>query len=179
MSSPASRLAALLGLIAALLVCAPAQAADPAASFAQVLNAARSQQQLPALPVSKALASPQAKMYSAMNDARSRSGVRGVAISRSLTMASTRYAQALASHHLFQHARRIRTSNAFSVVGEILARSPGRRPSIDPVVKAWIDSPIHRPILLGSEYQAVGLGMSTARYDGKWWTVWVVRFGKF
>jgi uncharacterized protein YkwD len=179
MSSPARRLAALLALSAALMVCAPAQAADPSASLTQALNAARSDQRLPALPVAKALASPQAKMYAAINDARTRNGLAGVAISRTLTVASTRYARALASHHLFQHARRIRTSNAFAVVGEILARSPGRRPNIDPVVNAWIDSPIHRPIILGSEFQAVGLAMAEARYDGQVWTVWVARFGKF
>jgi uncharacterized protein YkwD len=46
------------------------------------------------------------------------------------------------------------------------------------VVTAWIDSPAHRPILLGGEYQAVGLGMAEAKYGGQWWTVWVVRFGK-
>src|SRR5438105_6686380 len=137
MPSPAQRLAVLLALAAALLVCVPAQAADPSHSLAQALNAGRSVQRLAALPVSKALASPQAKMYAAMNDARLRSGIPAAAISRSLTIAASRYAQDLASHHLFQHARRIRTSRAFSVVGEILARSPGRRPSIDPVVNAW------------------------------------------
>jgi len=157
----------------------PAQAATgDAGSLTQILNAGRSVQKLPALPASMALASPQAKMYAAMNAARTRSGLQPAAISRSLTIASTRYAQTLASHHLFQHATRIRTSRAFSLVGEILARSPGRRPSIDPVVNAWIDSPIHRPILLGGQYQAVGLAMAEAKYDGQWWTVWVVRFGK-
>jgi uncharacterized protein YkwD len=178
MTSPASRLAVLGALAAALFACAPAQAVDSTPSFTQVLNAGRSVQQLPPLPASKALATPEARMYAAMNDARARHGLPAVAVSRTLTIASNRYAKTLASHHLFQHARQIRTSSAYAVVGEILARSPGKRPSIDPVVNAWVDSPAHRPILLGAEYQAVGLGMIQARYGGQVWTVWVVRFGK-
>jgi uncharacterized protein YkwD len=179
MTTSARRLATLLALITALVAyAAPAQAFSSSNSLAQVLNASRAVQRQPALPVSQALASPQAKMYAAMNAARTRSGLPAASISRILTIASTRYAQALANHHLFQHASKIRTSNRFSVVGEILARSPGRSPSIDPVVNAWLDSPIHRPILLGGQYQSVGLGMAEARYGGKWWTVWVVRFGQ-
>jgi len=179
MTTSARRLATLLALFAALVAyAAPAQAAGPSSSLAQVLNAARSLQRQPPLPAAQALASPQAKMYVAMNAARARNGLPEASISRTLTIASTKYAQALAKHHLFQHASKIRTSNRFKVVGEILARSPGKRPSIDPVVNAWLDSAVHRPILLGSQYQSVGLGMAEARYDGHWWTVWVVRFGE-
>jgi uncharacterized protein YkwD len=179
MTTSARRRATLLALFAALIAyAAPAQASDSSDSLAQVLNASRAGQRQPALPVSQALASPQAKMYAAMNAARTERGVPAASISRILTVASTKYAQALAKHHAFQHASKIRTSNRFAVVGEILARSPGRRPSIDPVVSAWLDSAIHRPILLGGQYQSVGLGMAEARYGGQWWTVWVVRFGQ-
>jgi uncharacterized protein YkwD len=180
MHSSALRLATCLALLlTALLFSASAQAADTPTALAQALNAGRSVQRLPALPVAKAASSPQAQMFSAMNAARARNGVPVAGISKSLTVASTRYAQTLAKEHLFQHATRIRTSRAYSVVGEILARSPGKRASIDPIVQAWLDSPVHRPILLGSEFQQVGLGMSYGKYDGQWWTVWVVRFGKF
>jgi uncharacterized protein YkwD len=178
MTTSARRLATLLALITALVAyAAPAQASSSSNSLAQVLNASRAVQRQPALPVSQALASPQAKMYAAMNAARTRSGLPAASISRILTIASTRYAQALAKHHLFQHAAKIR-SRGFSVVGEILARSPGRSPMIDPIVNAWLDSPVHRPILLGGQYQSVGLGMAEARYGGQQWTVWVVRFGE-
>jgi uncharacterized protein YkwD len=178
MTTSARRLATLLALITALVAyAAPAQASSPTDSLAQALNAARAVQRQPALPVSQALASPQAKMYAAMNDARTRDGLPAASISRKLTIASTKYAQALAKHHLFQHAAKIR-SRGFSVVGEILARSPGRSPMIDPIVNAWLDSPVHRPILLGGQYQSVGLGMAEARYGGQQWTVWVVRFGE-
>jgi uncharacterized protein YkwD len=159
MRSPARRLAILLALGAALLVGAPAQAA-------------------PHTAVPLTLSGPQARMYEAMNAARARNGLPGVAVSRTLMAASARYAETLAKHHVFQHASRIRTSRAFSRVGEILARSPGRRAMIDPIVDAWIASPDHRPILLGGQFQAVGLAMAKARYDGQWWTVWVVRFGE-
>jgi uncharacterized protein YkwD len=157
MSTPAHRIAALAALIAALLVSAPAHAAKPHKA---------------------ALAGPQAQMFNAMNAARTRNGLRPVTFSKTLTAASTHYARTLAVEHLFQHATRIRTSRVFSLVGEILARSPGSRPMIGPVVNAWVDSPIHRPILLGAEYQSVGLGMTKARYGNQVWTVWVVRFGK-
>ena len=178
MTTSARRFATALALITALLASqAPAQA-SAANSLADALNAARALQRQPALPVSEALASPQAKMYAAMNGARARNGLPAASISRILTVASTKYAQALAKHHLFQHASKIRTSNAFAVVGEILARSPGQQPNIDPVVNAWLASPIHRPILLGGQYQSVGLGMARARYGGQVWTVWVVRFGE-
>jgi uncharacterized protein YkwD len=178
MTTSARRLATLLALFAALVAyAAPAQAANSSDALAQVLNAARALQREPALPVSQALASPQAKMYAAMNAARTRNGLPAAAISRKLTVASTKYAQALAKHHLFQHATKIR-SRGFSVVGEILARSPGRNPMIDAIVNAWLESPVHRPILLGGQYQSVGLGMAKARYGGQQWTVWVVRFGE-
>jgi uncharacterized protein YkwD len=176
MRTLAPRLATCLALlVTALLFTASAQAD----TLSQALNAGRSVERLPALPATKAAASPQAQMFAAMNAARSRNGVPAAGISKSLTVASTRYAQTLAKEHLFQHATRIRTSRAYSVVGEILARSPGKRASIDPIVQAWLDSPVHRPILLGGEFQQVGLGMSYGKYGGQWWTVWVVRFGKF
>ena len=178
MTSSARRLASLLALVTALVAyAAPAHAADAPDSLAQALNAARAVQRQPALPVSQALASPQAKMYAAMNAARTRNGLPAASISRTLTVASTKYAQALAKHHLFQHAAKIR-SKGFSVVGEILARSPGRGLMIDQIVNAWLESPVHRPILLGGQYQSVGLGMAKARYGGQSWTVWVVRFGE-
>jgi len=157
MSTPAHRIAALACVAATLFVSAPAHAAGTG---------------------KLRLAGPQAQMFNAMNAARVRSGLRPVSVSKTLTAASTSYAKSLAAHHAFQHATRIRTSRAFSVVGEILARSPGKRPMIGPIVDAWIDSPIHRPILLGAEYQSVGLGMTQARYGGQVWMVWVVRFGK-
>lgn len=168
----------MLAVLTSVLVSSASATAGPTDTLAQALNAGRAVQKLPALPASQASASPPAKMFQAINAARSRNGLAPVSISRSLTVASTRYARVLASHHLFQHARQIRTSRAFSLVGEILARSPGRSPSIDPVVSAWLQSPVHRPILLGAEFQAVGLGMTQGKYDGQWWTVWVVRFGK-
>ena len=159
MNAPARRLTVLLVLGVALLVGAPAQAHAHGSG-------------------TSTLAGPAAKMYAAMNAARTRNGLQPAAVSRSLTAACTRYAGTLAKNHLFQHANRIRTSRAFSLVGEILARSPGSRPMIGPVVNAWIASPEHRPILLGGQYQSVGVGMAKARYGGQVWTVWVVRFGK-
>ncbi|MFL5885642.1 MAG: CAP domain-containing protein [Thermoleophilaceae bacterium] len=178
MISRTLRLAAPLALVLGIAFAGPAAQAAVTSPLAQALNAGRAVQKLPALPAAKVGATPQAKMFQAINGARARNGLSQVSISRSLTVASTRYARVLGSRHLFQHARQIRTSRAFSLVGEILARSPGRNPSIDPVVSAWLQSPVHRPILLGSEFQAVGLGMTQAKYDGQWWTVWVVRFGK-
>ena len=157
MNAPARTLAVLLVLGVALLVGAPAQARAHGGTT---------------------LAGPAAKMYAAMNAARTRNGLKPAGVSRSLTAACTQYAETLAKNHLFQHANRIRTSRAFSLVGEILARSPGSRPMIGPVVNAWIASPEHRPILLGGQYQSVGVGMAKARYGSEVWTVWVVRFGK-
>lgn len=155
MSSRVQRVAALLCAAAALLPATTAHAAAPSVT----------------------LSGPTARMYEAINAARARSGLPAVAYSKSLAAASTRYAGVLGSHHAFQHASRIGRAH-YKVVGEILARSTGRHASIGPVVDAWLESPVHRPILLGAEFRSVGLGMVHARYGGGWWTVWVVRFGK-
>jgi uncharacterized protein YkwD len=177
MTSRVIRLAIPLALAAGLALGGSAQAVSPPTTVAQALNAARIARGLPTLPQSQVLATAPAKMYEALNAARVRNGVPPFTISESLTLATTHWARICARRKLFQHARVLMVPG-FSLVGDILARAPGKKPAVKAVADAWMASPEHSPIILDRHFTTMGVAVAAARYGRKWWMVWDVRFGK-
>jgi uncharacterized protein YkwD len=112
------------------------------------------------------------RMVAKINKVRAKHGVRQVRTARSLERACRQYAHRLSRTSQLVHAGRLWT-RPYVRVGEILGRMPGGRPGVGAIVRAWLASPTHRPILLGHEYGHVGVGAK--RRNGA--TVWVVRFG--
>jgi uncharacterized protein YkwD len=110
-----------------------------------------------------------------VNRIRRAHGLRALAISARLTNAATAHAQALAAAGQFTHAWPT-TGKAFSswirgfypargygswIAGEnLLWASPGFVPAS--AVQQWLNSPVHRRVLLSSSWREVGIGVVTA-----------------
>src|SRR4051794_24809510 len=95
-----------------------------------------------------AAASPNSVMLKRINNARKRHGLAPVRLSKSISRSSQSYANTLARESLFQHAVHP-SARGFGSVAEILGLAWGTCRARC-VVRAWVHSPVHRAILLGS-----------------------------
>ena len=116
----------------------------------------------------RASASPATKMLAKINAARAAHGLPAVHPSRTLTARCRSYARRMARTGQWRHAR-----NAGAA--EILAYTR-RGPQVNWTVRAWLGSPVHRRVLLGSRYRRVGIAMHKGRIRGGRANIWVVRF---
>jgi uncharacterized protein YkwD len=93
-------------------------------------------------------------------------------MSKPLTQAATRYARQMATRDFFSHVSpdgstlrdRILASGWVTLrcswhIGEVLAWGGGAYARASWVIGAWMQSAEHRPILLGPDYWAVGVGV--------------------
>jgi uncharacterized protein YkwD len=125
-----------------------------------------------------ALAGPSsARMVTAINAARAHHGLRPLHVAAPIAHASTAYARRLASNGRFKHARPARIGH-YRVDAEILGLAPGKGGMTTGIVRAWLKSRVHRPILLSRRYDHVGVGVARGRMNGRTSVFWVVRFGR-
>jgi uncharacterized protein YkwD len=103
-----------------------------------------------------------------VNKARTASGLRGFAWNRSLARAATRHARDMSRRRYFAHqrpggpslARRARAAGFRGRhVGEAIAYGCGSLATPASIVRAWLNSPPHRAILLSGRAR-VGIGVS-------------------
>ena len=118
---------------------------------------------------------PPSLLVSKINEVREAHGVRPARHSRSLSKSSSAFARYLARTHQFGHSSRIRASNRFSKLGELLALTP-RRVRKRRMLNLWLQSPSHRAVLLDPAFRYVGVGRG--RYGGARAVVWTVHFGR-
>jgi uncharacterized protein YkwD len=132
-----------------------------------------------ALPVvSSAAATPaENEMVEQVNAVRSGQGLRPLRAEPRLGRSAGRYAQWMLRHDYFGHLERIRAASGFSLVGENLAWHTGLRPRVAGTVRAWLDSPPHRALMLSSRFRWIGAGMARGRLDGLISTTWVLHLG--
>lgn len=131
---------------------------------------------VPAAPA--AADSPIAKMIREVNAYRQHRGVRPLWPSRSLVHSSNRYAHRMMRSGYFGHSSRIQASGSFRRLGEIIEMHRGRRSNVSGALRAWINSPGHRAILLDNSFTYVGAGKATGRFHGRRTTMWVMHFGR-
>jgi uncharacterized protein YkwD len=131
-----------------------------------------------ALLPGSAVASTRGSMLAQINSVRAYVGVHPLRASRALNGSSSRYATTLMRHDYFGHASRIRAGGRFRLLGEILEMHRGTRPQIGATVRAWLNSPGHRRVLLDPRFYWIGLGRSTGRFAGHRTTIWVGQFGR-
>ena len=112
-------------------------------------------------------------MVDTINRARAKHGAPALRHNASLSRSAKRYARHLLRTGKFGHAGRIRADGGFTHLGELLARHRGREPRRSRTVRAWLQSPGHRPVLLGNQFRLVGVG----RVKGRRRTIWVVHMG--
>ena len=102
-------------------------------------------------------------------------GLRPVAVSGRITRSSHTYAQYMLAHDVWAHASHIKV-RGFRRVGEILGMAPAHV-TIAQVVEAWLQSPVHRSVMLDPRFRYFGIASATGSFQGEKATVWVVRFG--
>jgi uncharacterized protein YkwD len=130
-----------------------------------------------ALIPASAPASPRTSMLSQINAVRASMGIHPLRLSSALNGSSSRYAHRLMSRDYFGHASRIQASGRFRMLGEILEMHRGTRPQVGATLRAWLNSPPHRRVLLDRRFYWVGLGRAAGSFHGRRTTIWVGHFG--
>ena len=130
------------------------------------------------VPTASSAATPKQRMKTAINAARAANGVPPVRTYRPLMRTSSRYAKFMIANDVWAHASNPATGASYSRVGEILGMTTTPGPAPRAIVRAWLESPAHRPILLDRRYRCVGIGLEHGNMDGLMSWVWVVRLGR-
>jgi uncharacterized protein YkwD len=100
-----------------------------------------------------------------LNDARAQYGLAPVRSYRALNRAADRHSGDMLRSDFFDHPssdgtpfdRRVRHFFDAGMVGETLAAIPQRRGGADAVVRLWLDSGVHRAILLEPGFRRIGV----------------------
>jgi len=172
-------LLAVVAILAALLVAAPAASA---ARGCQSANASVKKASNRAL-VRATLC--------VLNAQRSRYDLRPLRLSRKLSKAARRHSRAMARRRFFSHTspngtdfvERIRRSGYLSgarswSVGENIAWGSGDRSTVRAIGDAWMDSPPHRANILSSSYRAIGIGIALGTPVGGPGATYTTDFGR-
>jgi uncharacterized protein YkwD len=124
-----------------------------------------------------AKATPESKLLAAINEARAEHGLAELEASKSLSRSAKRFGRRLMRTGRFGHAARPQVSRRFATAAEVLGFTHGwsRRPG--KVVRMWLSSAGHSPILLSPDYRYVGGAPVRGRFGGGRATIWVVQFG--
>jgi uncharacterized protein YkwD len=129
-------------------------------------------------------------LFRAINAVRTSHGLRPIAISRGLRAAAERHSHDMMWRGYFAHTsptgstltQRVMTSGFVTYgpwwAGETLAWGCGTRGDPTRVVRAWLNSPEHRAIILSSRYHLVGIGRAYGTFLGyPGASVWTVDWG--
>jgi uncharacterized protein YkwD len=100
-----------------------------------------------------------------LNDARAQYGLPQLHSARGLNRAADRHSRDMLRSDFFDHPssdgtpfdRRVRRYQNASMVGETLAALPQRRGGADAVVRLWLDSAVHRSIILDGGFKRIGV----------------------
>jgi uncharacterized protein YkwD len=130
-----------------------------------------------AVPHQAAAHGNQQRMLHALNAVRAQHGLAHFHGSASLHRSATAYARWMLRSEYFGHLGRIRASGRFARLGEALAWHSGGRARVHRTVRAWMNSPPHRALILHAGFRWVGAGMVRGRFTGRRATAWVLHFG--
>jgi uncharacterized protein YkwD len=117
------------------------------------------------------------RMVTAVNEVRAQHGLPALHGSKSLHRSARRYAKWMLRADYFGHLSRIRASSRFSLLGENLAWHSGRRPRVRRALRGWMNSPLHRALILHPGFRWLGAGAAPGRLGGRTVTAWVLHFG--
>lgn len=123
-----------------------------------------------------AYASP-SPMIDQINGVRSVYGLHKLRYSRSLSRSSLRYGLYMLHTGRFSHASRIRASNRFSRLGEILALTPSWQINRTHTILTWLFSRSHRNVMLSRSFRYVGAARVQGYLGGREATLWTVQLG--
>jgi uncharacterized protein YkwD len=123
-------------------------------------------------PAASALTSTENSMAQSLSHVRQDKRLAGVQVSPALSRACRSYAAYMMRHGRWAHAQRR------GKTGEILAVWPGRTGGPSQIVRAWLNSPTHRRVILNGHFTRVGVASRYGRFRGRLATLWVVRFAR-
>lgn len=117
-----------------------------------------------------------------LNHARAHYGLRAVHDDARMDDAASTYSRTMARRGIVAHgawsSRVAVASRRAQSIGEVL----GWRAPADPrseaawLVRAWLGSPVHRPIVLGAGFRRVGIGRATGSIGGAPSAIYAVDF---
>src|SRR5918999_1636113 len=116
-------------------------------------------------------------LVDALNEVRHRHGLRPLRVSPPLMHSAGRLAGMLIEQDLLAHVGGVDLPGRFRARGEALAMHRGWRPQARRTVRAWMQSPAHRAVLLGG-FRHAGAGLKRGRFRGRLATVWVLHVGR-
>jgi uncharacterized protein YkwD len=130
------------------------------------------------VPATASAISPEMAMLQKVNAFRTSHGVPPVHFSRSLANSAGAYSHYMMSHGYFGHASRIHASRRFHTLGEIIELQRGPSAGVGTAMRAWVNSPPHRSVMLMSEFKFAGAGFVTGMFQGHRSTIWTMHFGR-
>ena len=116
------------------------------------------------------------RMLQQVNSVRQRAGLPALRFSRSLAHSASHYSRHMMRSGYYGHASRIHASRRFRTLGEILEYQRGRA-KVGYTLRAWLNSPEHRSIIMSHSFSFAGAGYVTGRFHGRRATIWVMHFG--
>ena len=117
-------------------------------------------------------------MVKKINEVRRAHGVPPVRHASGLSQSSRSYARHLMRVNRFAHGATNAGTRRFASRGEIMALQRGWRTRRRAAIRAWLNSPSHRPILLSRKFRYAGAGVSRGGFGSGRSSIWVVRFGR-
>ena len=116
-------------------------------------------------------------MVKKINKVRAKHGLRALRHAPSLTRSAGAYARVMMSRDFFGHSSHIQAPRRFRRLGEAIAYRRGHARSTARTLRAWLQSPGHRALILSSSFRYVGAGVSMGSFRGRAATIWVVHLG--
>jgi uncharacterized protein YkwD len=112
-------------------------------------------------------------MLDRLNSTRGKRGRAALRYSGVVSRGARSYARRMMRRGLWRHATR-KSAPGYRRVSEVIGMQYGSRPAPSEIVRWWLRSRVHRPIVLGRSRFA-GIGMATGRCRGRQAGIWVVR----
>jgi len=119
---------------------------------------------------------PAKAMTERINAIRADHGLPALRVAPKLMRSSRAYARRLARTGDFSHGSSYRATG-FRQSGEMLAYDLDRKLRLSGPIRMWLQSPMHRGLMLSSTFKYVGASPSRARGAAGQKTVWVVHLG--
>jgi uncharacterized protein YkwD len=120
------------------------------------------------VPATASAGSASASMLNRINAVRAAHGLPALSNSPTLRHGAYRHSRSMLVHGYFAHSSLTGQARA-----EIIERHSGEDPRVGYALRAWLNSPGHRRVILMRGLRKAGAGVSTTRGN----TAWTVRFG--
>ena len=119
------------------------------------------------------------RMIDQINEARSsEAGLPALRSEPALERSAGAFAHWLVRHEVLQHRPAVSTSRSYPHCGEALAMHFSLQARVGATLRAWLQSPPHRALVLTSSMNLVGIGHARGRLGGQPRTVWVIQVAR-